>query len=110
MRTRKATQRVDPRQSQDQSPRSVLVVVAERENLSRLRRVSLLSLLRARAHRVQRARGGAFELADPLAERSPDLLARVKAWIDTYTDQAIIIVSVLLGLWLIGKGSYLLAT
>jgi len=43
-------------------------------------------------------------------ERSRALLARVKAWIDTYTDQAIIIVSVLLGLWLIGKGSYLLAT
>jgi Sap, sulfolipid-1-addressing protein len=43
-------------------------------------------------------------------ERSRALLARVKAWIDTHTDQAIIIVPVLLGLWLIGKGSYLLAT
>ena len=30
--------------------------------------------------------------------------------VDTHTDQAIIIVSVLLGLWLIGKSSYLLAT
>jgi hypothetical protein len=43
-------------------------------------------------------------------ERSRALLARVMAWIDTHTDQAIIIVSVLLGLWLVGKGSYLLAT
>ncbi len=43
-------------------------------------------------------------------ERSHALLARIKTWIDTHTDQAIIIVSVLLGLWLIGKSSYLLAT
>ena len=42
-------------------------------------------------------------------ERSHALLARIKAWIDTHTDQAIIIVSVLLSLWLIGKSSYLLA-
>jgi threonine/homoserine/homoserine lactone efflux protein len=42
-------------------------------------------------------------------ERSRALLARIKAWIDTHTDQAIIIVSVLLGLRLIGKSSYLLA-
>jgi threonine/homoserine/homoserine lactone efflux protein len=42
-------------------------------------------------------------------ERSHALLARIKAWIDTHADQAIIIVSVLLGLWLIGKSSYLLA-
>ncbi len=43
-------------------------------------------------------------------ERSHALLARIKAWIDTHTDRVIIIVSVLLGLWLIGKSSYLLAT
>jgi threonine/homoserine/homoserine lactone efflux protein len=43
-------------------------------------------------------------------ERSHALLARIKTWIDTHTDQVIIIVSVLLGLWLIGKSSYLLAT
>jgi hypothetical protein len=43
-------------------------------------------------------------------ERSHALLARIKTWIDTHTDQAIIIVSVLLGIWLIGKSSYLLAT
>ena len=42
-------------------------------------------------------------------ERSHALLARTKAWIDTHRDQAIIIVSVWLGLWLIGKSSYLLA-
>jgi threonine/homoserine/homoserine lactone efflux protein len=43
-------------------------------------------------------------------ERSHALLARIRTWIDTHSDQAIIIVSVLLGLWLIGKSSYLLAT
>ena len=43
-------------------------------------------------------------------EQSRALLARIKTWIDTHTDQVIIIVSVLLGLWLIGKSSYLLAT
>jgi hypothetical protein len=43
-------------------------------------------------------------------EQSRALLAGIKAWIDTHTDQVIIIVSVLLGLWLIGTSSYLLAT
>jgi threonine/homoserine/homoserine lactone efflux protein len=42
--------------------------------------------------------------------RSRALLARIKTWVDTHTDQVIIIVFVLLGLWLIGKSSYLLAT
>jgi hypothetical protein len=39
-------------------------------------------------------------------ERSHALLARIKAWIDTHRDRVIIIVSVLLGIWLIGKSSY----
>jgi threonine/homoserine/homoserine lactone efflux protein len=43
-------------------------------------------------------------------EQSNALLARVKTWIDTHTDRVIIIVSVLLGIWLIGKSSYVLAT
>ncbi len=43
-------------------------------------------------------------------ERSHALLARIKTWIDTHMDRVIIIVSVLLGIWLIGKNSYLLAT
>ena len=43
-------------------------------------------------------------------ERSRALLARIKTWVDTHMDQVIIIVSVLLGLWLIGKSSYVLAT
>jgi hypothetical protein len=42
-------------------------------------------------------------------ERSRALLARIKAWISTHTDQVIIVVSLSLGLWLIGKNSYLLA-
>jgi Sap, sulfolipid-1-addressing protein len=42
-------------------------------------------------------------------ERSRALLARIKAWMSTHTDQVIIVVSLLVGLWLIGKNSYLLA-
>ena len=38
------------------------------------------------------------------------LLARVRNWLDTHTDQVIIIVSLLLGLWLVGKSVYLLVT
>jgi len=43
-------------------------------------------------------------------EQSGALLARVKTWIDSHTDRVIIIVSTVLGLWLIAKSSYLLAT
>jgi hypothetical protein len=43
-------------------------------------------------------------------ERSKALLARLKTWLDAPTDRVIIIVSVLLGIWLIGKSSYALAT
>jgi hypothetical protein len=37
-------------------------------------------------------------------------IARLRAWIDAHTDQVIIIVSVALGLWLIGKSIYLIVT
>ena len=37
-------------------------------------------------------------------------LARLRNWMDTHTDQVIIIVSTLLGFWLIGKSVYLLVT
>lgn len=43
-------------------------------------------------------------------ERADAFLASVKIWIDTHTDQVIVIVFTLLGLWLIGYDSYLLAT
>jgi hypothetical protein len=43
-------------------------------------------------------------------ERANAFLSRVKVWIDTHTDQVIIVVSVVLGFWLIGYSSYLLAT
>jgi hypothetical protein len=42
-------------------------------------------------------------------ERSRALLGRLRDWINTHRDQVIIIVSVLLGFWLIGKSSYVLA-
>ncbi len=38
------------------------------------------------------------------------LLTRLRNWLDTHTDQVIIIVSLVLGLWLVGKSVYLLVT
>ena len=38
------------------------------------------------------------------------MLARLRSWIDGHTDQVIIIVSLVLGFWLIGKSAYVLAT
>jgi hypothetical protein len=37
-------------------------------------------------------------------------IARLRAWIETHTDQVIIIVSVLLGFWLIAKSTYLIVS
>lgn len=37
-------------------------------------------------------------------------LDRTRTWIDTHTDQVIIVVSLGLGLWLIGQSTYLLVT
>jgi threonine/homoserine/homoserine lactone efflux protein len=39
-------------------------------------------------------------------EKTQDFLARTRAWIDTHTDQMIIIVSAALGFWLIAKSLY----
>jgi threonine/homoserine/homoserine lactone efflux protein len=43
-------------------------------------------------------------------EKTQAFLARTRAWIDTHTDQVIIVVSLLLGFWLIGKSIYLILT
>jgi Sap, sulfolipid-1-addressing protein len=43
-------------------------------------------------------------------ERSQALLAKIRAWIDSHTDQVIIIGSLVLGFWLIGKSTYLIIT
>lgn len=43
-------------------------------------------------------------------ERAQDILNGVRTWIDTHTDQVIIIVSLGLGLWLVGKSIYVLVT
>jgi hypothetical protein len=43
-------------------------------------------------------------------ERSQAFLSRVRTWIDTHTDQVIIIVSLVLGLWLVGKSIYLIVS
>lgn len=49
-----------------------------------------------------------YALARP--RQCQDLMDRIRAWIDTHTDQVIVIGALLLGLWLIGKSTYLLAT
>jgi Sap, sulfolipid-1-addressing protein len=43
-------------------------------------------------------------------ERTQAFLASVRHWIDTHTDQVIIAVSLVAGLYLIGKSAYVLAT
>jgi len=43
-------------------------------------------------------------------EKSQAVIASSRAWIDTHTDQVIIVVSLVLGLWLIGKSTYLIVT
>ena len=43
-------------------------------------------------------------------EQSQAFLARIKTWIDAHTDQVIIIGSLILGFWLIGKSIYLIVT
>ena len=44
------------------------------------------------------------------AERAQAILQGIRTWIDTHTDQVIIIVSLGLGLWLVGKSIYALVT
>ena len=43
-------------------------------------------------------------------EETQNLLARIREWIDTHTDQLIIWVSLVVGCWLIGKSIYLIVT
>jgi hypothetical protein len=43
-------------------------------------------------------------------ERAQAFLGNIRTWIDTHTDQVIIVVSLALGLWLIGKSIYLVVT
>jgi hypothetical protein len=38
------------------------------------------------------------------------MLARFRAWIDSHTDQGIIVGSLLIGLWLIGNSIYLIVS
>jgi hypothetical protein len=44
------------------------------------------------------------------AEQTQDFLSRLRTWIDTHTDLLIIWVSLIAGLWLIGKSTYLIVT
>jgi threonine/homoserine/homoserine lactone efflux protein len=43
-------------------------------------------------------------------EKSQAFLASARAWIDTHTDQVIVVVSLALGCWLVGKSIYLIVT
>jgi len=43
-------------------------------------------------------------------DRCQAFLARTRAWIDTHTDQVVIVVSLALGFWLIGQSLYLIVT
>jgi ribosomal protein L31E len=43
-------------------------------------------------------------------ERSDEALSSLKAWIDRHTDVIVVVVAAAVGLWLVGKSSYLLAT
>ena len=43
-------------------------------------------------------------------EPAQAFISKVRAWIDSHTDQVIIIVSLAIGLWLIGHSTYLVVT
>ena len=43
-------------------------------------------------------------------DQTQDFLSRLRTWIDTHTDQIIIWVSLLVGLWLVGNSLYLIVT
>ena len=43
-------------------------------------------------------------------EKSQAFLASTRSWIDTHRDQVIIVVSLVLGFWLVGKSIYLIVT
>jgi hypothetical protein len=43
-------------------------------------------------------------------DRAQDLLGSIRTWIDTHKDQVIIIVSLVAGLWLVGKSIYIIVT
>jgi len=43
-------------------------------------------------------------------QRAKAFLTGLRTWIDTHTDQVIIVISLVLGFWLIGKSTYLLVT
>ena len=43
-------------------------------------------------------------------EQTQDFLQRLRQWIDTHTDQLVVWGSLVVGLWLIGKSTYLIVT
>ena len=43
-------------------------------------------------------------------DQTQDFLSRLRMWIETHTDLLIIWVSLVVGLWLIGKSVYIIVT
>ena len=43
-------------------------------------------------------------------EAAEERLRRLREWLDTHRDQAIVIISLVAGLWLMGNSLYLLVT
>ena len=43
-------------------------------------------------------------------DRAQEFLASIRSWIDGHKDQVIIVVSLVLGFWLVGKSIYLIVT
>ena len=43
-------------------------------------------------------------------EKTQSFLATARAWIDSHTDQVIVVISLVLGFWLIGKSIYTLVS
>jgi hypothetical protein len=43
-------------------------------------------------------------------DKSQALLSRTRTWIDMHTDQVIIVCTLIIGFWLIGKSIYLIIT
>ena len=82
----------------------VATIVAAKLHLGRPTDAIMLRLISTAAYLVMEIYAG-FR-PDRVRRSSP----ASETWIDTHTDQAIIIVSLVLGLWLIGKSIYLLVT
>ena len=82
------------------------VAPLSRPSSRRGRATSPSSFLPGRHCRLHRPR----DLRRLPAGAGPGTSSAIRTWIDTHTDQVIIVVSLVLGLWLVGKSIYLIVT